>query len=349
MLQMACKMQEEECGDATNFVVTFAGELLSHAENLIRMGLHPSQIVMGYEEASKKALELINEIKTYEVEDVRNAEQVSRALKATIGSKVPNYSDFFSDLVAKACINSLPTVATRFDIDNVRVIQILGSSINDSTFMSGMVVRRAAEGCIDRMANPRIACYSCPLDTMYAETKGTVLISNATELLNYSKGEEELAEKFVQKLVNATVNVVVVGGTISDIVLHFLDKYKIMTVRIMSKFELRRIARAIRATILSKLEAPTPEEIGESDDVCVDEIASEKLVIFKRNTEDCKLSTIILRGSTRNTLEDVERAIDDGVNVFRSLVREKEFCPGAGSTEIVHYQFILDVVNPFGS
>ena len=157
-----------------------------------------------------------------------------------------------------------------------------------------------------------------------------------------------MAEKFVQKLVNAKVNVVVSGGSISDIVLHFLDKYKIMTVRIMSKFELRRIARAIRATILSKLEAPTPDEIGESDDVCVDEIASEKLVIFKRNTEDCKLSTIILRGSTKNTLEDVERAIDDGVNVFRSLVREKEFCPGAGSTEIVIKYFILDFVFSFG-
>lgn len=49
------------------------------------------------------------------------------------------------------------------------------------------------------------------------------------------------------------------GGSVSDIVLHFLDKYKIMVVRIMSKFELRRIARAIRATILSKLDPPTPE------------------------------------------------------------------------------------------
>jgi len=39
-----------------------------------------------------------------------------------------------------------------------------------------------------------------------------------------------------------------------------------------------------------------------------------------------------LRGSTRNILEDVERAINDGVNVFRSIVREKQFCPGAGST-----------------
>ena len=43
------------------------------------------------------------------------------------------------------------------------------------------------------------------------------------------------------------------GGIISDIVLHFLNKYKILVVRILSKFELRRVARAIRATILSKL------------------------------------------------------------------------------------------------
>ena len=118
--------------------------------------------------------------------------------------------------------------------------------------MSGMVVKRNVEGVVDRVTTPKIAVYSCPLDTMYSETKGTVLINNANDLLNYSRGEEDLAEKFVQKLVAAKINVVVAGGTISDIVLHFLDKYRIMAVRVMSKFELRRVARAIRATILSK-------------------------------------------------------------------------------------------------
>ncbi len=115
--------------------------------------------------------------------------QVTKGLRSTIGSKIPNYADFFSDLVAKACINSLPDIAGKFDVDNVRVCQILGSSVDDSTFMSGMVVKRNVEGSVERMAKPRIAVYSCPLDTMYAETKGTVLISNANELLNYSKGE----------------------------------------------------------------------------------------------------------------------------------------------------------------
>jgi len=43
-----------------------------------------------------------------------------------------------------------------------------------------------------------------------------------------------------------------------------------------------------------------------------------------------------LRGSTTNILEDIERAIDDGVHVFRSLLRYPEFLAGAGSSEIVN-------------
>jgi len=39
-----------------------------------------------------------------------------------------------------------------------------------------------------------------------------------------------------------------------------------------------------------------------------------------------------LRGSTTNILDDIERAIDDGVHVFRSLLRNPEFLPGAGAT-----------------
>jgi len=42
MLVMASKMQESECGDATSFVLALGGELITQAEILIKMGLHPS-------------------------------------------------------------------------------------------------------------------------------------------------------------------------------------------------------------------------------------------------------------------------------------------------------------------
>ena len=67
---------------------------------------------------------------------------------------------------------------------------------------------------------------------------------------------------------------VVVGGTISDICLHYCEKYKIMVVRVMSKFELRRLCRCLNATALARLGAPTAEEIGVADDVYQTEIGS---------------------------------------------------------------------------
>lgn len=43
-------------GDATNMVIILAGELLKKAENLLIMGLHPSEVIKGYELACVKAL-----------------------------------------------------------------------------------------------------------------------------------------------------------------------------------------------------------------------------------------------------------------------------------------------------
>lgn len=45
-----------QMGDATNMVIILAGELLKKAEHLLVMGLHPSEIIKGYELACAKAL-----------------------------------------------------------------------------------------------------------------------------------------------------------------------------------------------------------------------------------------------------------------------------------------------------
>jgi T-complex protein 1 subunit theta len=42
-------------GDATNLVLILAGEMLKKAESLLTMGLHPSEVVLGYEMAVAKA------------------------------------------------------------------------------------------------------------------------------------------------------------------------------------------------------------------------------------------------------------------------------------------------------
>jgi T-complex protein 1 subunit theta len=56
LMVMASQQQEAELGDATNMVIILAGELLRKAEELLRMGLKTSDIVLGYERAQKEAL-----------------------------------------------------------------------------------------------------------------------------------------------------------------------------------------------------------------------------------------------------------------------------------------------------
>lgn len=51
---LAGKAQQEEIGDGANLVVSFAGELLQGAEDLIQTGLHPSEIIIGYTKAINK-------------------------------------------------------------------------------------------------------------------------------------------------------------------------------------------------------------------------------------------------------------------------------------------------------
>lgn len=47
----------KQMGDRTNLVMILAGELLRKAEYLLTMGLHPSEVVLGYELARDRAME----------------------------------------------------------------------------------------------------------------------------------------------------------------------------------------------------------------------------------------------------------------------------------------------------
>lgn len=141
-------------------------------------------------------------------------------------------------------------------------------------------------------------------------------------------------ENIIKSIADSGVKCVIVGGSVSQMAIHYLDHYNIMVVRIMSKFEIRRIAKSLGATMLVRLGAPSAEEMGSADRVFVDEIGSHKCIIIERNSSENKLSTIVLRGSTNNFLDNVEKIIGASVKAFRSFCRSNEFVPGAGATEM---------------
>ena len=98
------------------------------------------------------------------------------------------------------------------------------------------------------------------------------MIKTAQELTDFSKGEESLLEKQIKDIADTGAKVVVSGGKIGDLALHYLNKYGLMGVRLTSKWDVRRLCRAVNATPLPKITPPTAEELGYADTVRVDEL-----------------------------------------------------------------------------
>ncbi|XP_055965232.1 T-complex protein 1 subunit theta isoform X1 [Sorex fumeus] len=333
MIVMASHMQEQEVGDGTNFVLVFAGALLELAEELLRIGLSVSEVIEGYEIACRKAHEILPSLVCCNAKNLRDVDEVSSLLRTSIMSKQYGNDVFLAKLIAQACVSIFPD-SGHFNVDNIRVCKILGSGIYSSSVLHGMVFKKETEGDITSVKDAKIAVYSCPFDGMITETKGTVLIKTAEELMNFSKGEENLMDAQVKAIADTGANVIVTGGKVADMALHYANKYKIMLVRLNSKWDLRRLCKTVGATALPRLTPPVLEEMGHCDNVYLSEVGDTQVVVFKHEKEDGAISTIVLRGSTDNLMDDIERAVDDGVNTFKILTRDKRLVPGGGATEI---------------
>ncbi|VDK84665.1 unnamed protein product, partial [Cylicostephanus goldi] len=180
------------------------------------MGLTPQEVASGYEQAAEKALETLETLVIKEATDLRDLPMVKKFLRSAITSKQYDNEDVIAELVAKACVQTVPKNSYNFNVDNIRICKILGSGVSASMVgfssfciiwevMNGMVFKRGAEGEIKQAKNARIAVYTCPFDLTQTETTGTVLIENADELMGFAKGEEWEVEKQVKALADSGV------------------------------------------------------------------------------------------------------------------------------------------------
>ncbi|XP_057739441.1 T-complex protein 1 subunit theta [Arachis stenosperma] len=336
ILVLAGKAQQEEIGDGANLTISFAGEILQGAEELIRMGLHPSEIISGYTKAINKTIEILDELveKGSETMDVRDKEQVISRMRAAVASKQFGQEDTICSLVADACIQVCPKNPANFNVDNVRVAKLLGGGLHNSTVVRGMVLKSDTVGTIKRIEKAKVAVFAGGVDTSATETKGTVLIHTAEQLENYSKTEEAKVEELIKAVAESGAKVVVSGGSVGEMALHFCERYKLMVLKISSKFELRRFCRTTGAVAMLKLGQPNPDDLGYVDSVSVEEIGGVRVTIVKNEEGGNSVATVVLRGSTDSILDDLERAVDDGVNTYKAMCRDSRTVPGAAATEI---------------
>ncbi|CUM65498.1 uncharacterized protein PRCAT00003143001 [Priceomyces carsonii] len=335
ILIMASKQQEFEMGDNTNLVIILTGEFLNIAEKLITMGLSIPEIIQGYNLAKNFVSETLDKLVVEKVESILDQGELKKVIKPVIAAKQYGNEDLITDLVIKAVHLILnPKNPNSFNIDSIRVVKIMGSSLSSSDVVKGMVFPREPEGHIKNVKQKsKVAVFTCPIDISTTETKGTVLLHNAQEMLDFSKGEEQQLDQMCKEIQDAGVKVVVAGTNVGELALHYFNKHEILVLRVPSKFDLRRICQVCGATPLPRLGAPMPEEMGSIDVIESKEIGGDRVTIFRQDESISRTSTIVIRGATQNNLDDIERSIDDGVNAIKGLIKDNKLLPGAGATE----------------
>lgn len=66
----------------------------------------PIDIIEGYQLALNKCLEVLPSLVCHEIKDVRNEEEIFKAIRASVMSKQYGHEDFLAKLITKACSKS---------------------------------------------------------------------------------------------------------------------------------------------------------------------------------------------------------------------------------------------------
>jgi len=340
----AAGMQQKEIGDGSNLVVVFAGELMKKAEGLIGMGLHPSDIVRGYDKAIKKCLDFLSAMAIKREIDLRSVDDLAQACRTSIASKYFGLEDFLSKKVAEACLIAMPENPVEFQVDNVRFATILGSNVYDTHVVNGMVTYFRSKTSTKSVENCKVLALGTNVGLREMDGTQNVLFENASDLLNFAKSEESVVEASVKRIADMGVRFLILNTKATDLEYHYLNKYKIYVIIIVSKFERRRMCRMMKCRMCVTKDFG-PEDLGFVKSVKEVEIGGRRLSQIQQNDGESCVATIVVRGASDNIMKDICRASSDGINTIRAMCRESDFVPGAGAAEIELSRLIQD----FGS
>ncbi|CAA3013873.1 T-complex protein 1 subunit theta [Olea europaea subsp. europaea] len=82
------------------------------------------------------------------------------------------------------------------------------------------------------------------------------------------------------------------------------------------------------------LRGSTNNDLGYIDSILVKEIGGIRVTVVKNDQGGNPIFTIVMQGNTDSVLDDLERAVDDGVNTYKAMCRDSRIILGAATTEI---------------
>jgi len=318
MIVEVAKTQENLCYDGTTSTVILAGQLLGNSETLFEKGLHPNVICRGYHEASQMAVEYLQRHVSL-TSDKRDI-LVSVAKTAITGKALENSLD----AVAELCVSAVEKAG---DAESVKVVSFPGGSLDDSYLYEGSIVNKdyVLEGD-DAYSN--VVLLNTGLENEKSEDNVQVQLDAQSFQSYKSSGKANLIStaKLLVKVLPAG-GIVFVRDAVNDHVCAHLKKHNIMVARRVPESTLRSLSKVTGATIYQ-----TPEEVEEATECTVErQKHNDVWYLFVQGDVKSDEATLVLRGATSHTLEEVERGFDDALGVVSLVLKNGHFVVGGGN------------------
>lgn len=337
MIELA-RAQDEEVGDGTTSVIILAGEMLATAEPFLVKDVHPTVLVKAYYKALEDAIKISEEMAI--TIDTTKEEEVHRIIKACLATK---FACKWDNLISNLALEALKVVHNKASINfecdfkkYAKVEKIPGGNLEDCHVMNGVMINKdiVHPEMRRRIENPRILLLDCTLEYKKGESMTNMEIFKEGDFATALEQERKELKLVCDYITRWKPDVIITEKGVSDLACHFLQKAGCSVIRRLRKTDNNRVARACGATIVNR-----PEEIQESDigTKCglfeITKLGDEYFTYFL-NCKDPKACTILLRGASKDVLNEMERNLQDALCVGRNILACPKLVPGGGAFEM---------------
>jgi thermosome len=332
MIVEVAETQEDEAGDGTTTAVAIAGELLKNAEDLLEQDIHPTAIIKGFHMASEEARSQVDDV-AREVDP--DDEDLLRKVAET--SMTGKGTDINKEFLAELIVDAVRQVTVEneagdhvVDLEFLNVETQTGRGVGESDMLEGAVLDKdpVHDDMPSEAEDADVLLVNDPMEVEETEVDTNVNIENPDQLQSFIESEEEQLKEMVETVKETGADVVFNQKGIDDLAQHYLAKEGILAVRRAKKSDLEFLSEVLGARKSSDLDSVSAEHLGHGDVV-----RSDDDELFYVTGEDAHGVSLLLRGSTDHVVDELERGVDDALEVVAQTISDGRVLAGGGAIE----------------